>query len=357
MPEPRKKLRVGHIGWLSNDQNEYAQTVAWCDADAQRLKTRCAAAPEISGYVDYREMLRSADLDLVVIATPNWLHCEMAIAFLEAGIHVFLEKPMGITRAEIDRLLAVAELSTAQLAVDFELRISPFADRVKSLFASGELGELRRMELVHHRGAWLEEGNGVWRTRPEQSGGLFLMEGIHAIDFFRMLAGEVKAIQTLSGPNVLANYQVPDNACSHLFFENGITATLLSSHTLSAQCNQPEEWSARGHEMRWVFTGSQGTLSVDLLRRKILITRLEPYPAKTKGTRVVFEREESVAALGDKFFHDIAAMRLDFIRRCALGEAPLQSIQDAWRSHVVCLAAEESALHEGRRISLEPDFK
>ena len=132
-------------------------------------------------------MLRHPGLELVVIATPNWLHCDMACDFLDRDIHVFLEKPMGINRQEIDRLLAAARRSKAQLAVDFEMRISPFAEKTAALINSGQLGELRRMELVHHRGGWLEEGNGLWRTHPEKSGGLFLMEPIHAIDLFRFI--------------------------------------------------------------------------------------------------------------------------------------------------------------------------
>ncbi len=347
-----KKLRIGHIGWLANDQTDFAETVAWCDVNPERMRKASEKNPQISTYTDYRDLLRHPGLDVVVIATPNWLHSDMACDFLEAGVHVFLEKPMGINRAELDRLLAVARRSKARIAVDFEMRISPFAEKMKSLIRSGDLGELRRMELVHHRGGWLEEGNGLWRTRPEQSGGLFLMEPIHAIDFFRMLAGEIAALQTISGPNVLGNYGFPDNACSHLFFESGVTATLLTSHTLSAQTSDPKEWIERGHEMRWIFTCSRGTFSVDLLRKKILVNRYEEYPPGTAGTRVVFDSVWEFPGEGDSFHHDIAAMRLDFIRRCSEGEPPLQEIGDAWRTHLVCLAAEESAA-TGQRITLD----
>jgi len=346
-------LRIGHIGWLAHDQTEYGRTVAWCDVQPERLSKRREKFPEIAGYTDYRELLRHPGLDLVVIATPNEFHCEMACAFLEAGIHVFLEKSMGITRCEMDRLLEVAGRSTARVAVDFEMRVSPFAAHAMSLIQSGEIGELRRMELVHHRGGWLEEGNGHWRTRPEKSGGLCLMEPIHALDLFRLLAGEVSAVLAVTGPNVLANYHIPDNLCAHLFFEHGVTATLLTTHTLSAQTDDPEKWTGRGHEMRWIFTGTQGTFAVDFLRRKILVNRFEPYPAGATGTRVVFERVEDFAATGDAFFHDITAMRQDFIRRCHAGERPLQDIADAWRTHLVCLAVEESAEAGGRRIVLD----
>ena len=123
MPNSTKRLRVGHIGWLANDQNDYAQTVAWCDTNEERIRKACAKNPEITGYTDYREMLRDADLDLVVIATPNWVHCEMACDFLKAGVHVFLEKPMGINRAEIDRLYNEALASKAQLAAAASMRL------------------------------------------------------------------------------------------------------------------------------------------------------------------------------------------------------------------------------------------
>ena len=348
-----RKLRVGHIGWLANDQTEYAETVAWCDSNPARLGRSLAKSPGITGYSDYREMLDHPGLDLVVIATPNWFHCEMACGFLDRGIHVFLEKPMGINRGEIDRVLKAASRSDARIAVDFEMRISPFAGKVMELISSGGLGNLRRMELVHHRGGWLEEGNGLWRTRAERSGGLFLMEPIHAVDFFRMVAGEVRAVRTISGPNVLGNYGFPDNACSHFSFDGGVAATLLTSHTLSAQTDSAEEWVDRGHEMRWIFTYSKGTLSVDLLRKTILVNRYEIYPAGTGGTRVVFDHVWNFPGSGDNFHHDIAAMRQDFIRRCSEGRAPLQDIQDAWRTHLVCLAAEQSAVEDGRVIDLE----
>jgi len=76
-----KILNIGHIGWLANDQNDHAQTVAWCDADAARLQKRCASAPGNAGYTDYRELLGHPGVDLVVIATPNVFHCEMACRF------------------------------------------------------------------------------------------------------------------------------------------------------------------------------------------------------------------------------------------------------------------------------------
>src|SRR6185295_1497137 len=90
-----RKLKVGHIGWLSRDEGPDCTTVAWCDISDEKMKRLKLQHPEITMYTDYREMVRHPGLDAVVISTPNWLHCDMACAFLEAGVHVFVEKPMG----------------------------------------------------------------------------------------------------------------------------------------------------------------------------------------------------------------------------------------------------------------------
>lgn len=348
-----QKLKVGHIGWLSCDDEDYCETVAWCDVREETLARAKEKNPEVVMYTDYREMVEHPGLDLVVISTPNWLHCEMACAFLEAGKHVFVEKPMGISREECDRLVRVQQASGKQLAIDFEMRASPFAKKMRELLSSGEIGELRRLEFIHHRGGWVEEGNGIWRTRTEKSGGLFLMEPCHAVDIMRFFAGEVVAVQSTSGPNVLVNYQFPDNVCSHFFYDSGVVGTLLSSHTMSAVTRDAADWPRRGHDMNMIFTCSEGAVQVDFLEPRILVNRYEQYPAGAHGTRVVFGREERPDTESMAFFHDISANRKEFIRRCAASEPPIQDARDAWKSHLVCLAAEESAKTDFRRIKMD----
>jgi len=78
---------------------------------------------------------------------------------------------MGINRDECGRILQAQRASGKRLTIDFEMRFSTFAQRIRGLIASGEYGSLRRMEFYHHRGCWQEEGNGLWRTRAEKSGG------------------------------------------------------------------------------------------------------------------------------------------------------------------------------------------
>ena len=350
-----KKLKVGHIGWLDNDNEEYCETVAWCDINADRMKKVAETHPQITMYTDYREMLKHSGLDLVIIATPNWVHAEQAIAFLKAGKHVFLEKPMGISKEESDSILCAAKASGKRLGIDFELRYSTFARCMKRFIDSSDYGELRRIEFVHHRGSWLEEGNGIWRTQPEKSGGMYFMEPIHEVDIFRFFGGEIKSAQTIVGPNVLPQYKFQDNMCSHFFFESGASATILTSHTHSAELSDPEMATYNtGHHMTMILTFTGGSVEINFITCTILFNRFEEYPVGSGGIKVVFDRIEDYSPRGmDAFAHDINGMRKDFIRRVACNEASLESAMDAWKSHQVCIAAEISAASDFRQVKVD----
>jgi len=350
------RINIAHIGWLSRDEGPDCKTVAWCDINEEKMARRAESDPDIAMYTDYRRMLKRPGLDAVVIATPNYVHAEQAIAFLEAGKHVLLEKPMGINKAETDAILAAAERSGKHLVIDFEMRASPFAKRVRELIDGGEYGELRHIEFVHHRGGWLEEGNGIWRTRPEKSGGYYFMEPIHEVDIFRFFGGDIVAAQSTAAPNVLPHYRFEDNVCSHFFFESGALGTMLASHTTSAHAEEPADWEALGHDMTMVFTLTRGAIHVDFWKACITVNRFEEYPTGTGALRIVPDSREVLCDGNmDAFGHDITAMRKEFIRRLANNEPPIQTALDAWKTHQVCLAAEQSLCEDFRRVEVDYD--
>ncbi|MBI2440049.1 MAG: Gfo/Idh/MocA family oxidoreductase [Lentisphaerae bacterium] len=349
-----KKIRLGHIGWLSRDEASECQTVAWCDVNEAKMKKAEAENPDIAMYTDYRAMLKHPDLDAVVIATPNFVHAEQAIAFLEAGKDVFLEKPMGINAQECDAILKAATKNKRICVIDFEMRVSPFAQRLQELLAGGQYGALKHIEFVHHRGCWLAEGNGLWRVDPLKSGGLFFMEVIHAVDIFRFLGGEILSVQSTAAPTVLPQYQFQDNVCSHFFFKSGALGTILSSHTHSAWTTDAKAWPALGHEMQMIFTLDSGSIGVNFIQPRILINRFEQYPIGSPAKRVVFDRAEDHTAMGSHAFaHDIDKMRWEFIRRLANSQPPVQTTLDAWKTHRVCLAAEQSVRENFRRVEVD----
>ncbi len=242
------QVRLGVIGWLKYYDNEHGRTVAACDVDSDPLDKFCAEHPAVQPYADWREL---TDVDAVIISTPNWFHREMVEHFLRRGIDVFVEKPMGVNQEEMDSLVRTQQQTGRILAIDFEMRVSPSMNRVREIIAAGEIGRLESIEFVHHRGSWLAEGNNVWRTDPARSGGLFLMEICHEVDMFRRLGGEITHVQSFSNPNVLPQYppNMPDNVCTHVWFESGVMGTILSTHTSSVHTADFDQYDDMGHDM------------------------------------------------------------------------------------------------------------
>src|SRR5436190_19284832 len=113
-----------------------------------------AAAADLPGVTVYRELealLRDPAVDLVDIVSPNNLHAGMAVAALEAGKHVLLEKPMATTLADAERLVAAAERSGRYIGIGLELHVSKQWARVRELIAEGALGRLRYANLTLFR--------------------------------------------------------------------------------------------------------------------------------------------------------------------------------------------------------------
>lgn len=351
------RQRIGCVGWLIPFDDAFGETTAVCDVDREKVKRFVDRHPRAKGYTDYCRMINEGGLDVVVIATPNALHREMSEYALRAGSHVFLEKPMGVNREELDSILATQQASGRQLAIDFELRVSFMGRRVKELMSAGEIGDPVSVEFVHHRGAWLARGNNVWRTDPARSGGLYFMEVCHEIDLFRHWFGDIAAVQSFSVPNVLPQYRdgMPDNVCTHLWFRSGMRGLVLTSHTSSVFDAKPAQYGDYGHDMVFTITGTRGALRVDCVAQKLLVCRYaEFHPDADRGLRVELDRVEDYTTMPhQEFHHDTTGNMQRFIRSMSLGEPPHQDAADAWLTHVVCLAAERSARENAPRIEIE----
>ncbi len=352
-----KKQRIGCVGWLFPIDTEYGKTTAVCDINEDIVGKYVDKHPDAAGFTDYREMAAGGLIDLAIIASPNALHREMAECFLEQNVDVFLEKPMGVNRVELDSILAAWQASDAHLAIDFELRISFIGRRVKELLEEGAVGRPVGVEFIHHRGAWLAEGNGVWRTDPVRSGGLYFMEVCHEIDLFRHWFGDITAVQSFANPNVLPQYppSMPDNVCTHLWFADGVRGTIQTSHTSSVYNAKHADYGDQGHDMYFIITGTDGALRIDCIGQRILVCRYaEFHPDARQGKRVELERIEDYTEMAvNEFHHDISGNIARFVESMAKGEAPHQDALDAWKTHLVCLAAEESAVNDSRRMEIK----
>ncbi|NGM70636.1 Gfo/Idh/MocA family oxidoreductase [Natronolimnobius sp. AArcel1] len=151
--------------------------VADIDPDAREEFARAYDVPET--FEQYDRMLEELELDFVVVAVPNFLHADCAVAALERDIDVFLEKPLAHTLEDAQRITDVAANSDGRVIVGFVRAFEGWVEDLKARTSDGEFGEVYDVDLEYVRRRGIPR-LGSWFTRAEQSGGGVLIDaGVH----------------------------------------------------------------------------------------------------------------------------------------------------------------------------------
>lgn len=150
----------------------------------------------VPGFTDWRAMLAETDCDAVLVATPPAHHADVAVAALESGRHVMVEKPLAVTLADAERIAAAARMSGRVAAVGFNQRCHPALARIRAQVRAGAFGTLDGVRIVWSSGAGL--GAREWLGERSQGGGALFDLGSHAVDLWRFLAGaEIETLQVV----------------------------------------------------------------------------------------------------------------------------------------------------------------
>jgi predicted dehydrogenase len=188
--------------------------------------------------------LLASDIDAVAVAVPNNVHKECAVASLEAGKHVLLEKPMAMSVAECDEIIAARDRAGRILQMGFVCRGLPTAFAAKQFLDAGRFGEIYHVKCSMYRRRGIP-GLGGWFTTKALSGGGPLIDlGVHALDLAMHLTGNHEPVRASgqvvskfgspiedyrytnmwSGPPKLDGvFDVEDGAVGLVRFENGMT--------------------------------------------------------------------------------------------------------------------------------------
>jgi predicted dehydrogenase len=171
---------------------------------------------------DPAEVLASEQVDGVIIATRHNLHAELAVAALEAGKHVFVEKPLALSDEDLTRVQAVSAASPGVFMVGFNRRFARLASQLRSAIAvSGPM-------LVTYRVNAGRLPRSHWSHDPEQGGGRIVGEACHFVDFAAYLCAgrpHVIAAEGVSG----SSEPLEDNIAATLRFDDGSLATIVYS--------------------------------------------------------------------------------------------------------------------------------
>jgi len=205
-----------HLPALARRAKRLKQVVL-VDPDLSRAGTLAAALTRARVAASYEQV--SDDIDAAIIATPPWLHSEIAMPLLARGIHVLCEKPLAESVADARAMIEQAERSGAYLCVNHNRRAFPALRRVKELLGSGAVGECMSVEYTEGaRFSWPSASG--WRFAPANGErGVLLDLGAHALDTICWWLGEKPAVVTCStdsfgGPEGVASLVLKCGACT-----------------------------------------------------------------------------------------------------------------------------------------------
>ena len=173
---------------------------------------------------DYHQVLKDPTVDVVHICTPHYLHSQMAIDAVNAGKHVFVEKPAAINLETAQLMAKAAKEKNKLITVCFQNRCNPTSIRAKEIIESGELGKIKGVKglVTWSRDADYYTSSGWRGSFDTEGGGVLINQSIHTMDLLQWLAGEVEYIQGNVSTRTLNHViEVEDTADATLYLKNG----------------------------------------------------------------------------------------------------------------------------------------
>ncbi len=198
-------------------------------------------------------LLARADVDVVVIATPHTTHLPLALAAAAAGKHIYLEKPMALTVAECDAILAAARAAGVRVTVASQSRYNEISMRAKALVDDGTVGAIRMIRITSPTVGWDVPADG-WFVDPAE-GGAFLDWGPHGVDTLRWYSGSDASLAFGCFENFGAISAVDPTAMVTYRMASGAMAQLWMSYEIPAP--------GLGSYMQWLLVGENGMVEFD----------------------------------------------------------------------------------------------
>lgn len=209
---------------LAHPNGELVAVANWRAESAEKLAER-HGIPRVT--TDWEALAADPEVEAAIVATPNALHAPQAIALLEAGKHVMVEKPMATTVAECDAMIAASKRSGAHLMVAHCWRFRDEVVAIRDRIAAGELGEVVKTCGYGVHANWGPSG---WFTQRELAGGGALVDmGVHAIDTARFVLGEPVPERVCATVGTrYGSYDVDDDDILLITWSNGTNSIVES---------------------------------------------------------------------------------------------------------------------------------
>jgi predicted dehydrogenase len=198
-------------------------------------------------YPRWQEVVADPDVDCVYVATPVDVHAEQTIAAAEAGKHVLCEKPMAMTTAECDRMIAACRAHHVRLGIAYYRHFYPVILRVKAMLESGDIGQpvFAQVNAFEYFDPAPDHPR-RWLLDPVRAGGGPMMDfGCHRLEVLMHLFGNVRRTAAVTA-NVVFDRAVEDTAAVLLQFEGGPCAAVTVTHAAEERQDTLQVFGTRG---------------------------------------------------------------------------------------------------------------
>ena len=239
-----KKIRLGIVG-IGNIGSSHAKTLmagkcpefelaAVADTNPDRLTwAKETLGDSIRTFATAEEMFDSGVIDACIIAVPHYAHCKLAIACMERGIHVMVEKPAGVYGLEVRRMNEIADQHPdVVFGMMFNQRTNHIYRKIKELIDSGKYGQIRRTNWIitnwYRPQAYYDSGD--WRaTWAGEGGGVLLNQCPHQLDLWQWLCGMPVKIHSHLLYGKWHDIEVEDDVTTYVEYENGATGVFITT--------------------------------------------------------------------------------------------------------------------------------
>jgi predicted dehydrogenase len=238
------KIRLGIVG-IGNIGSTHAKALvggkcpefelaAVADINPERLTwSQETLGDSVRTFATAEEMLDSGLIDACIIAVPHYSHCELAIACMERGIHVMVEKPAGVYGEEVRRMSAVADQHPdVVFGMMFNQRTNHIYRKIKELIDSGKYGQIRRTNWIitnwYRPQAYYDSGD--WRaTWAGEGGGVLLNQCPHQLDLWQWLCGMPVKVHSHLLYGKWHDIEVEDDVTTYVEYANGATGVFITT--------------------------------------------------------------------------------------------------------------------------------
>ena len=308
---------------------EGSKLVAVCSRSESKAKS-VASQFGANWYTNYEDMLKDKDVEAVAICTPTFLHADMIIKALEAGKHVFVEKPLTVTVADAERVVKAASKASVICQVGYMRRFEYSYSEAKKAIDEGKIGRPVFISAISRDPA----PPPGWVADPKLSGGIFLDLMSHDFDAVRWLMGsEVTEVYAYGEAYIYDEVRAKgdiDVATVFLKFANGGVGIVHGTRK-----------SVYGYDIRTEVYGTDGTLFIG--------SSLDPMFALGSPQGITYRGHPWFQK---RFYDAYVAEDKHFIECILEGKKPLVGVIDGLRAVQIAEAAWKS-IKEGKPVKIE----